>query len=204
MATRILRLSALAATLVAGSLALTGCTINLNAAPNGNGMMNGQGMMNDGDADSDPNTAFTANEIMFAQMMIPHHQQAVDMSDLALTRSKNSDVLALAAKIKAAQAPEIEQMQGWLDATGSHGSHNMNMGMDGMLTHSQMNELVAAQGTAFDKLYLTGMIAHHRGAIEMAKMVLGSDNDEAKLLGETITDSQKNEIIYMEHLLSKL
>lgn len=204
MDSKILKLGALGATLIAGSFALTGCTINFNSGDSGNGMMNGQGMMNDGDEAGNSDTAFTANEIMFAQMMIPHHQQAIDMSDLATTHTTNPDILALAKQIRDAQAPEIKQMQGWLTTAGLDPNSTHEMGMNGMLSDSQMAELNAAKGAKFDKLYLTGMIEHHRGAIEMAKMILGSDNDEAKALAEAIDHTQKNEIIYMQGLLQKL
>ncbi len=147
---------------------------------------------------------FSSDDIMFAQMMIPHHQQAIEMSTLAETRSQNPEVLALAAKIKAAQSPEIETMKGWLAKAGAsldmgHAAH-----MDGMLSDAQMQALKNASGVEFDRLFLEGMILHHEGAVEMTKMVTGSKNEDAHTLGHSIDDSQTDEIAYMKELLAKL
>jgi uncharacterized protein (DUF305 family) len=127
-----------------------------------------------------------AADVMFAQMMIPHHEQAVVMADLAPDRASDSQVLALASEIKQAQAPEIDLMQSWLQTWGvdqmpadeamqDHGSH----GMDGMLTEEQLSELAEVKGTAFDALFATYMIEHHEGAVAMAQDVLNSGQDPA-------------------------
>jgi uncharacterized protein (DUF305 family) len=175
-------------------VALAGCTINLGADEGPR-----SGMMNDQDGDS----GFSSADVMFAQMMIPHHEQAVEMSTLAETHTTTPAVLALAAQIKAAQAPEIEQMQGWLDEAGAPAEMGGSMGMNGMLSDNEMSALADASGTSFDTLYLTGMIAHHEGAIQMARMVLDSDNAEAKALGENIVESQTEEIALMEKMLAE-
>jgi uncharacterized protein (DUF305 family) len=141
---------------------------------------------------------------MFAQMMIPHHQQAVDMGTLAETRASNPEVKALAAKIKGEQAPEITQMKGWLESAGASLDMGHDMGMGGMLTDADMTALKNAKGAAFDRLYLEGMIGHHKGAIHMAQMVVDSSNGEANALGNAIIDSQTKQITYMESLLGKL
>ena len=140
---------------------------------------------------------------MFAQMMIPHHQQAVEMSTLAETRASSAEVKKLAAQIKAEQAPEIAQMTKWLTDSNSPTSMGHDMGMNGMLDDDQMRALEAASGAEFDRLYLQGMIEHHKGAIQMAQMVINSSNAEAKALGTAIVDSQSKQIQYMESLLSK-
>jgi uncharacterized protein (DUF305 family) len=147
---------------------------------------------------------FSGDDIMFAQMMIPHHQQAVDMGTLAETRATNPEVKAIAAQIKAEQAPEIEQMKKWLTdpATSSHMGHSM--GMDGMLSEAEMTTLENATGAEFDRLFVQGMIAHHEGAIEMAQMILNSKNAEAKALGEAIVSSQTAEVVILKQLLAKL
>jgi uncharacterized protein (DUF305 family) len=141
---------------------------------------------------------------MFAQMMVPHHQQAVDMGTLAETRATNEEVKAIAAQIKAEQAPEIAQMQKWLTdpAASSHMGHDMGMG--GMLSDDEMTALENATGVEFDRLFVKGMIAHHEGAIEMAQMVLNSKNAEAKALGEAIVSSQTAQIVTLKQLLAKL
>lgn len=143
---------------------------------------------------------YSSTDLMFAEMMIPHHQQALVMSALAPTRSTNAEVLALAAEISAAQEPEIEQMKSW-GATGEeHAGHQM----DGMLSDDELAALEAASGTDFDRLFLEGMIKHHQGAIDMAQMVLASENAEARTLGENIVTTQQAEIERMQELLKSL
>lgn len=182
---------------LAAALALAGCTVNIGTSDE-KGMMDGGGMMNQSDSDS----GFSNQDIMFAQMMIPHHQQAVDMGTLAETRALSPEVKKLAAQIKAEQAPEIVQMQGWLKAANVNTGmgHSMEMGM---LSDEQMQELTDATGAEFDKIYLQGMIAHHQGAIQMAKMIENSKNAEVAKLGKAIIDSQTKQISYMESLLKK-
>jgi uncharacterized protein (DUF305 family) len=142
-------------------------------------------------------------DIAFAQMMIPHHEQAVVMSGYALTNTDNAEVLALAQEILDAQGPEIEQMNGILarfDADmGGHGG----MVMNGMLTEDELVSLQAARGLEFDQLFLTGMIAHHQGAIEMANEVLVAGTDpEVRTLAETIVAGQQSEIEVMQKMLA--
>lgn len=203
MKSRTLRIAGIAGAALITSIALSGCTINLGAPNNnsGSGMMDGNGMM----GNNSNSSGFSGSDIMFAQMMIPHHQQAVDMGTLAETRALSPEVKALAAKIKAEQAPEILQMQGWLsDSNSSMGmSHDMGHDMGGMLSEADMKALENATGAAFDKLYLEGMIAHHEGAIQMAQMVIDSSNDETRALGEAIVSSQTEQIAYMKTLLAK-
>ena len=147
-------------------------------------------------------SGYSGQDLSFAQMMIPHHQQAVDMAGLAPERSTNADVLAIAKQILDAQGPEIAQMRSWLSAAGV-GEMPGHM-MDGMLTEAELFNLEKATGTDFDKLFLEGMIAHHLGAIQMAEMVVSSENAEAKTLGTDIISSQRLEIIEMEKLVASL
>lgn len=162
------------------------------------------GMMGNMHGNSASNSSYTSNDIMFAQMMIPHHQQAIVMSDIALKNSTNPDVLALAKQIKAAQAPEIEQMKAWLKAAGTSlmGAHGM--AMEGMLTDSEISELKSAKGVSFDKLFLQGMIGHHEGALTMISMIVDSDNAEARKLAKDIQTSQSAEIVKMKALLETI
>ena len=191
------------AAVTAAAIALTGCTINIGTPKSPEKQNN---MMS-----SEQNSSgFSQQDLMFAQMMIPHHEQAVEMSILAETHTTNPDVLALASQIKNAQEPEIKQMQEWLDASGGkRGGMEMDhmdhgMGMDGMLTDEQMTALDNASGAEFDKLYLEGMIAHHEGAIVMARMITDSSNAEAKTLGEAIVTSQTAEIEKMQQMLASM
>ncbi len=190
------RIAGITAVALAGAISLAGCTINLGGNDS-NGTMDG-GMMGNNKSAS----AFSGTDIMFAQMMIPHHQQAVDMSTLAETRTTNPEVLALAKQIKDAQAPEIKQMTDWIESSGAGMDMGHDMGMGGMLSDEQMTALDNAQGAAFDKLYLEGMIGHHEGALQMAKMIENSSNEEAKTLAANIVTSQSAEIEKMKQMLA--
>jgi uncharacterized protein (DUF305 family) len=163
------------------------------------------------------NANYNATDIGFAQGMIPHHAQAIEMADLALTNTTNPDVLALANKIKTAQSPEIEKLSGWLREWGqtvpsiAPGSmdHDMSgmggMMMDGMMSQADMDRLETSTGTEFDRLWLELMIQHHEGAVKMSKSeVAGGKNSDAIALAEAIISSQQTEITTMESLLTKL
>jgi len=150
--------------------------------------------------DEAPGT-YTDDELMFASMMIPHHSQAVTMSELALANTTNPEILSLATAIRDAQAPEIEQMQSWLDASNYSESHAHHMEMSGMLTDEELAELSSAKGLTFDRLFLQGMIAHHQGAIDMLSMIKNSTNSEVKKLYDDILTSQSAEIEAMKALL---
>ena len=142
------------------------------------------------------------NDIMFLDMMIPHHQQAVTMSRYALTHTKSPQVLALATGILSAQQPEIDLMQGWQHAWGVHDSMPHSMPMDGMLSESELADLSALRDSQFDKKFLAGMISHHQGAISMAQSILqNGQNLELKNLANSIISSQKAEIHLMKNLL---
>ena len=182
--------SVAAAALIAG-LALSGCS--MNSAMNNPPAANSQYAATD----------FSGYDIMFAQMMIPHHQQAVDMGTLAETRASSPEVKALAAQIKAEQAPEIAQMKTWLTNAGKSMDMGHEMTMDGMLSDAEFTALENSTGPEFDQLYLQGMIGHHEGAIKMAQMVVDSTNLEAKALGDAVISSQTEQIEYMKSLLSK-
>ena len=145
--------------------------------------------------------AYSDNELMFASMMIPHHSQAVTMSELALANSTNPEVLALATAIRDAQGPEISQMQSWLDESKYFESESHSMNMGGMMSEEEIAKLAIAKGVAFDRLFLEGMIAHHEGAIEMAEMIKDSTNSEVKKLFNNIVSSQSAEIEAMKTLL---
>lgn len=149
---------------------------------------------------SQVNSEFSPTDIAFAEMMIPHHEQAIEMSELALMNSTNPEVLELAQEIKSAQAPEIDLMASWSGVKSStHAGHMM----DGMLSEDELNELREAKGAEFDALFLKGMIKHHEGAIEMAQDVLASENKVVVDLGSSIIAAQKSEIAKMKELLLK-
>ena len=149
------------------------------------------------------NDEYDGNAVMFAQMMIPHHEQAVQLSKLALKNSTNAEVLDLAARIKKAQSPEIIQMQGWLEAVGMPDMNHV-MEMPGYVDDSHFSKIKKLTGKDFDLLFLKLMIGHHEGAIEMASDIKNNKNDEVKALSVAITTSQSAEISEMEGLLEKL
>lgn len=148
----------------------------------------------------------------FAQMMIVHHEGAIEMAELAVTRATDQEVRALAARIAAAQGPEIELMSGWLDAWGEEQPDEADMGgmghegmeMAGMDQASAMAELSGLGGDV-DRRFLELMIEHHRGAIVMAEAERADGaSTEATRLAQTIIDDQTAEIAEMTHLLNAL
>ena len=158
----------------------------------------------------------------FAQGMIPHHRQAVEMADLAPERAGSQAVKDLAAQIKAAQDPEITTMSGWLTSWGlevpaesapgtDHGSdHGMDHGsgehdgMPGMMSQEDMTSLAGLSGEKFDRSFLEMMIAHHEGAVTMAaaEQEKGAYGP-AKDLAAAIITAQKAEIDQMKKLLGE-
>ena len=146
------------------------------------------------------NSEYSSEDIAFAEMMIPHHEQAIEMSEIALLNTTNPDVLQLAQEIKDAQSPEIDLMKSWDGVKAStHAGHMM----DGMLSESELSELREAKGKAFDVLFLNGMIKHHEGAIAMAEEVVDSANKAVADLSASIIAAQKLEIEKMNELLRK-
>ncbi len=148
---------------------------------------------------------YRMNEEMFASMMIPHHQQAVDMSNLALTNTTNPQVLDLAQRIKTAQEKEIIQMKTWATNENmmmDHSGHGMDMG--GMLTDEELAKLATLKDKEFDVMFLESMIVHHEGALQMTQMILNSSNPEVKTLADNIMRSQTEEIAEMKQILANL
>ncbi|GHD20140.1 DUF305 domain-containing protein [Nocardiopsis kunsanensis] len=142
-------------------------------------------------------------DVEFARMMIPHHEQAVEMADLAHDRA-GDEVGGLSEEIRGAQGPEIERMQQMLqdwgaDDTGGDTDHS---GMPGMLSDTRMEELAAAEGEEFDTLFLELMIEHHEGAVDMAGTVMEEGTaPEAQQLAEEIEQTQEEEIEQMRTML---
>ncbi|MGW6442098.1 DUF305 domain-containing protein [Lentzea sp. NPDC055074] len=146
-------------------------------------------------------SANTAADVTFAQGMVPHHQQALDMAKLVPSRSSDDKVRDLAQRIEKTQGPEITQLNEWLAQWGAKQDH---AGHDaaGMMGHDDMARLEKASGTEFDRLWLDMMIKHHEGAVEMAKTELAQGQDEkAKKLAQAIVDGQQQEIAEMKALL---
>jgi uncharacterized protein (DUF305 family) len=144
-----------------------------------------------------------AQDVMFAQMMIPHHQQAIVMARQAATKASSPQVEQLARRIEQAQGPEIQKMTGWLKAWGASRppANGMHMG-SGMMSQQDMKKLGELSGKPFDRAFLQLMIKHHQSAITMARteQAQGSSAD-AKALADSIVTSQSAEITTMRKLL---
>lgn len=152
---------------------------------------------------------FNTADVTFAQSMIPHHEQAVEMADLVADRSTNPDVLDLAGRIQAAQGPEIDVLNGWLDSWGANNSDDTSgmahSGMSGMMTEDDMSSLETASGVDFDRMWLQLMLEHHTGAVGMAQTEIADGEDPAAIaLAQDIQSSQGAEITEMEQLLQSL
>lgn len=192
--------------IILGLIAFIGLAGLLAACGDDDGM---GGMDHGGDESSEtteaaaPDADFNDADVEFAQGMIPHHEQAVEMADLADGRAESAEVIDLAERIKAAQDPEIEQMRGWLEDWGQEMPEAMDHeGMGGMMSEDDMTALESASGAEFDEMFLTMMIEHHEGAIEMAQTELDDgQNAEAKELAQTIIDAQQAEIEEMQGIL---
>ena len=162
------------------------------------------GSMDMGSMDTDDSTPESADfndaDVIFAQMMIPHHQQAIEMSDIALDPNSQASaaIIALATQIKEAQDPEISQMKNLLTNWGKSmemGSMHHSSMMDGMLSLEEMDTLGQLKGAEFDKAWAKGMIAHHEGAIAMANEVLANGkNSEILALANAVVSGQSAEI----------
>lgn len=146
------------------------------------------------------------NEIMFFQMMIPHHEQAIEISKLALKTSKNSELLKLAQDIYDGQSAEVKLMDGWLRAAGNNRNmgHMMDGEMGGMLTDSELSTLKSKSGSSFDIYWLQKMIAHHEGAIHMVLMIEDSNNADVNKFASDIKSVQSAQIAQMEKMLKAL
>ena len=185
------------------ALTLAACGSSSSAGSSGSTPSDGMSMSKDsGMSGMKHNQA----DITFASQMIPHHQQAVDMAGLVASRSSNSQVRSLAAKISAAQAPEIATMTSWLKAWNQPTPEAMNgMDMPGMMTMAQMKKLAGASGQTFDRLFLTMMVAHHTSAIAMAQQEQSGGQDAmAKELAGKIVKDQTAEIAEIKTILASL
>lgn len=163
----------------------------------------------DGGKAADLPAGVSSADVRFARMMIPHHQQAVEMSEKLLAKDDiDSRVRRLAEDIKAAQGPEIEKLQGWLEeweVPEGDPSAQTGHGMAGMMTEEDLAELAEASGPEATVLFLEQMILHHEGAVEMAETQVEKGADpKALALAQSIIDAQETEIQKMKDLLKDL
>ncbi len=184
----------LVALLVAATLTLAACGSNDTSAGSGSGDHNKQ-------------------DVTFASEMIPHHQQAIQMAKMAGAHAGSTEVKQLADDIEAAQGPEIKTMTGWLKAWGEdvpsgsmsgmgHDGMGASGDVPGMMSDDDMTKLRRATGATFDQMWLTGMIAHHEGAVEMADTEIANGKSaDAVALARTIKAAQTKEIAKMKQML---
>lgn len=184
------------ALLLAATLSLSACTITINSPARDGYSMDARSMMRG-----------EQNVEMFALMMIPHHQQAIHMSELALERSTNSDIQDLATRIIAGQTPEIALMETWIsDDDGMQGmmSGSSMPGMGGMASEEDTDTLATLDSPEFDLEFLTLMIEHHEGALDMVEMIEDSTDPEVAGLARDIVRVQTEEIAEMTALREAL
>lgn len=164
----------------------------------------------DDSTDETADAAHNDADTEFAQMMIIHHEGAIEMAQLAVEKAATEEVRALGERIAQAQGPEIDLMSGWLEAWGERQPDDADMGgmghegmdMDGMDQAAVMAELDRLSGADFDRRFLELMIEHHKGAIVMAEAERGAgESPEATGLAQTIIDDQTAEITEMTNLL---
>lgn len=168
-------------------LLISGCTINVETG--------------DSHGDHEHMEQVADSDTMFAAMMIPHHQQAIDMAELAIDRSTNPQLLSLAEGIIKNQEQEIVLMQSWLtDMEPSHMGHDMA----GMASEEDLAKLATLNSPDFDELFLTLMIKHHEGALDMVDMIHQTKNAEVEQLGKNIESTQEAEIEFMKKLLDEI
>lgn len=210
-----------AATLAVLVLALAGCTsesepeeeaaapvVQLGAPGESNTTLSPE------EAESVDGPAYTDADVAFVQGMIPHHQQALEMTALVGDRAADPDLKAIAERIEVSQVAEMDQLEGWLTArgesvSGMHAGHgDGEHGMPGMLTPQEMDRLERASGPRFDRLFLLGMIRHHEGAVLMVESLLtegeGGQESEVFQLAGHIGSDQQVEIAAMKRKLVEL
>ena len=162
----------------------------------------------------DENASWNKADQKFVQGMIPHHEQAVVMSEIVGNVEVSAETATLASEITGAQASEIELMQGFLNEWGvesdqnsdPHAGHKMSGDEShGMMTDEELAELKDSSGADFEKTWLTMMLAHHKGAVKMAETVIAEGKDlRVKTLAETIISTQQQEILQIQSLLNNL
>lgn len=200
MQTTTTRALAAAAALTIG-LTLAGCSTSNTSSSDGSSSQS-----------SSSGASHNDQDVMFTQQMLPHHQQAIEMSDMLLAKGSgvNADVVTLAKQIKAEQDPEIKTMTGWL-AAWNEPTQMPNMSvmdhssMSGMMSDSDMQDLQKASPQDAGKLYLEQMVEHHTSAVDMAKIEVDKGkNADAVALAKSIVTSQTEQITQMKDMLASM
>ncbi|MFD7496279.1 DUF305 domain-containing protein [Streptomyces sp. NPDC059832] len=213
------RTIAAAGTVAALALTLAACGSSDGSKPDDSSMPGMNHGSRSASAPATPGGAFNDADVTFAQQMIPHHQQAIEMAKLADGRAFDPEIKKLATAIEKAQDPEINTMKGWLTSWGKplpassspmgdmpgmdHGSDGS--GMPGMMSGKDMDDLAAAKGRDFDKRFAQLMIGHHQGAVTMAEdEQKNGDNAGAKKLAGAVVTAQTAEIEQMNKIIDRL
>ncbi|TDX74879.1 uncharacterized protein (DUF305 family) [Rathayibacter sp. PhB151] len=198
----------LASTLaLATAITLTACSDSSSGTSGMEGMGDSTSSASAAPSSSSATAAedFNDQDMTFAQMMKPHHEQAVEMADMILAKDGiSTDVTALATQIKEAQGPEIAQLEEWITAWGADDSMSgMDHSMNGMMSDEDMSSLEGAAGAEAEKLFLEQMMMHHEGAVEMAQTEVDEgQNADAIDMAEMIVQTQTEEIATMQDLLA--
>ncbi|MGY5080907.1 DUF305 domain-containing protein [Streptomyces nigrescens] len=213
---------AIVGAVAAGALALAACGNDSSSGKDHSmpGMDHGgssSAKASPGSSESSAKGAFKDADVKFAQMMIPHHQQAIEMAKLSGSRASDKEIKELSAAIDKAQGPEIKTLQGWLKSWGKPESapmdHSMpgmdhgsgHSGMSGIMSDKDMADLKASKGTDYDKKFATMMTAHHNGAISMAEdEQKNGRNVDAKKLAGAIIKGQTAEVEKFKKILDRL
>ncbi|WP_406408399.1 DUF305 domain-containing protein [Streptomyces sp. NBC_01643] len=199
------RRAAAVGVVAAGALFLSACSDN---GDDMSGMDHGSG--NSSATAEAESTDFNDADVTFAQTMIPHHEQALEMAELADGRASDAEVKDIAAKIEKAQDPEIKTMKGWLKSWNKPTAIESMPGMDhgsgdGMMSDADMEHLKGMKGAEFDKMFAEMMIEHHNGAISMAQdeQKSGKHADAVKMAGD-IVEGQSAEVEQLQSLVDRL
>ncbi|MFH8569943.1 DUF305 domain-containing protein [Streptomyces sp. NPDC017993] len=213
---------AMVGAVAAGALALAACGSNgdgdkNHGTPGTDHGSSKSATASSGSSGSSAKGAFNDADVAFAQMMIPHHQQAMEMAELSGSRASDKEIKELSAAIAKAQGPEIKTLQKWLKAWGKPDSssteHSMpgmdhgtgHSGMSGIMSDKDMADLKASKGTDYDKKFATLMTEHHDGAISMAKDERKNGrNASAKKLAGDIIKGQTAEVEKFGEILDRL
>ncbi|MFF4905830.1 DUF305 domain-containing protein [Streptomyces sp. NPDC001260] len=196
----------------AGALLLSACGGDSDDMGGMPGMDHGSGKSSATAAADAGKTAaaedFNDADVTFAQMMIPHHEQALEMAKLADGRAADAEIKSIATKIEKAQDPEIKNMKGWLQSWGRPVAMGDMPGMDmgeGMMSDKGMKDLKAMKGAEFDKMFAQMMIDHHKGAIAMAKdEQKNGKNTAAVTMAGDIVKGQSAEVKQLQGILDQL
>jgi uncharacterized protein (DUF305 family) len=143
-------------------------------------------------------------DVIFAEMMVPHHEQALVLAALAYKYAEDDRVISLAREIEATQDFEIDLMNKWLDVSGTVNKNQIHGEMKGMLAPEDFDRLEGLRGNEFDVAWLEYMIEHHAGAVLMVDLLRFSNTEEVILFGEHVAAVQSEEIRLMESILAEI